>query len=72
MASILRWFDVDGQRHRAWYRGLDTGSRHMVIAGPDWRGTVESPDGPLDDLTDKELAALTSRIHPASMEDPGR
>jgi hypothetical protein len=61
MSTILRWFYVDGQRHRAYYRQTRTGSRELVVAGPDWQASIaDAKVSVLDDFGESELEELAA------------
>jgi hypothetical protein len=66
MSTILRWFYVDGKRHRAYFREAVGGSRELVVAGPDWQTSISNvPVAGLDDFAETELEdlAATARRH---------
>lgn len=55
MTMILRWFEVGGRRHRAWFRQTQTG-RELVIGGPGWQaGVGDVPVPVLEDLSEGDL-----------------
>jgi hypothetical protein len=60
MSVILRWFEANGERHRAFFReGEPTGERELVIAGPDWQYVTRQPDTTrLEDLSEDALVDL--------------
>jgi hypothetical protein len=62
MATILRWFKVDGRRHRAYFRQSPSGTRELVIAGPDVVTALESvPVSTLEDFSDGDLEDLLAQ-----------
>jgi hypothetical protein len=61
MATILRWFDVDGERHRAYFRQTQTGRRELVLGGRDWQASVgDVRASTLEELRDQELTELVA------------
>ncbi|HSJ26475.1 MAG TPA: hypothetical protein VK929_17480 [Longimicrobiales bacterium] len=62
MATILRWFEVGGRRHRVYFRQTPAGSRELVIAGPGFQtGVGDVPVQTLEDLSEFDLTELMSR-----------
>jgi hypothetical protein len=62
MAAILRWFEVDGRRHRAYFRQSTSGTRELVFAGPDVLTALESVQvSTLEDLSDGDLEDLLAQ-----------
>jgi hypothetical protein len=63
MSAILRWFEYDGRRYRAWFRQSDDGRRELVLAGPDWQAPVPgAAPASLDELSDDRLNDLVSNL----------
>jgi hypothetical protein len=61
MSTILRWFEVEGQRHRAWFRQGGEGRRELVIAGPGWQASAGEVAAPiLEDFTEYQLIELAA------------
>lgn len=64
MAAILRWFDINGERHRAWFRATGPGTRELVLAGPCGEVATDAvPAGSLEELTETQLAELAENLH---------
>lgn len=62
VAAILRWFEVGGERHRAYFRQTPVGTRELVIGRRDWEAAVGDVQAPLlEDLSEMELTELASR-----------
>jgi hypothetical protein len=71
MTAILRWFQYDGHRHRAWYRHSDDGRRELVVAGPDFQYSVPDEQATfLDDLPETRLADLVMEGRAVYQEPP--
>jgi hypothetical protein len=71
MSTILRWFEVDGRRHRAWFREADEGQRELVIAGPDWQAPVgEVPVSVLEDFSEHQLTELALSARTVWHDEP--
>jgi hypothetical protein len=66
MSLILRWFEDNGERHRAYFRQHEaTGSRELVIGGRDWQETAPVTGSTrLEDLSDDLLVDLARRLRP--------
>jgi hypothetical protein len=63
MSAILRWFEYDGRRYRAWFRQNDDGHRELVLAGPGWQAQVPgAAPASLDELSDDRLNDLVSNL----------
>jgi hypothetical protein len=61
MTAILRWFEYDGRRHRAWFRHDEAGHREIVVAGPDWQVALpHEPAASLDEIPEDRLVDLAS------------
>jgi hypothetical protein len=60
MSLILRWFEANGERHRAFFREREpAGERELVIAGPNWQCvTREASDARLEDFSEDALVDL--------------
>src|SRR5690606_34882383 len=65
MPSILRWFEHEGVRHRAWVRYApdatiaDARPTELVVAGPDWEQVVRDVDASdVDQLSPETLVRL--------------
>jgi hypothetical protein len=71
MTVILRWFDFEGSRHRAYFRSTRRGTRELVIAGGGWQ--VGLPDvgcTMLEELTDERLVELADHGWKLVAESP--
>lgn len=65
MTMILRWFEVSGRRHRAWFRQTQTG-RELVIGGPGWQAAVGDVSVPvLEDLSESDLREFVDQARSA-------
>jgi hypothetical protein len=64
MSLILRWFEDNGERHRAFFRQREaTGGRELVIAGRDWQhATPEIAASRLEDLSEDTLVGLARTL----------
>lgn len=69
MAAILRWFEVGGERHRAYFRQTPVGTRELVIGRRDWEAAVGDVQAPLlEDLSETELTEFANQVRgPESM-----
>jgi hypothetical protein len=64
MSLIMRWFEANGERHRAFFREQEpTGRRELVIGGPDWQYATPDPDvARLEDLSEDTLIGLAGDL----------
>jgi hypothetical protein len=64
MSLILRWFEDNGERHRAFFRQHEaSGGRELVIAGRDWQyATPEVAASRLEDLSEDSLVELARSL----------
>jgi hypothetical protein len=70
MSLILRWFEDDGERHRAFFRQHEaSGRRELVIAGRDWQhATPEVGVSRLEDLSEDALVELARTLRSQNMK----
>jgi hypothetical protein len=70
MSLILRWFEDNGERHRAFFRQHEaSGRRELVIAGRDWQhATPEIGASRLEDLSEDALVELARTLRSRYME----
>ena len=63
MAAILRWFDKDGVRHRAYMRYSEaTARRELVVAGRDWQGAKPATRDTVEAYTEDELVRIATSL----------
>ena len=65
MAAILRWFQADGVRHRAYIRRGDAATPELVIAARDWQASKVTTRPTLDEYSDDELIRIVQTLRPA-------
>jgi hypothetical protein len=65
MAAILRWFQADGVRHRAYIRRGDAATPELVVAAHDWQASKVTTRRDLDEYTDDELIRIARTLRTA-------